>query len=962
MALVSSLLSFLFFQTSCIANPIPSSELFKSETYSNFKLSPDGKYVSMHFRDKKHQYISLIERSSNKMITSIPFAYDYRLESYHWLNDKAIFFSFNKANIIGKYEDGEFKFHKIKTKGYLVDSFEDDPNKVMFARRYVYNFVNYSLYLIDIEELIEGDFDNANKIKHDLDKVSYYDYDPKSKKVITRVMDEKEESVTIKYMPLKGGKWKDIITLKKTDYKLRVFSFLSNNTVAVITNKDTDKMVLREFNILTQQLGDIIYQHPRYDLTSVGFTNEGVLDYVGYSENGLYKQLFFNKGKDEIRKRFSMTFKNKEAYLIDSTQDKQLSILYVNGADEPGEYFIYENRSNILHRLDASFPNLVGRTFSPTRLLKVKVNDGTEIEAFLTLPQGIDHSTLLVMPHGGPISVKESDRFNKEIQYYASRGFAVLRVNFRGSSGFGKAFQNRGVGEFGKLIEEDITAVVDSVTQTYQFKHMCSIGASYGGYSAAMLAIKHPEKYDCVISSFGIFDLPLLFNASNYRSDEEYRERVAKTVGEFNEGMKEQSPVYLYKNLKAPILLIAGRKDDTADFEHSNRFNYVLKKVGHPVESYFYEDTRHTHKSWSGFRHESAVTYDFLMRTLKLSNKGLTLEGKQAIGSDYAIIADKYNFDDEIENDSEKAVEYYIKASEYDEPRANFNVGSYYHRGEVLKFDMEKAIEYYQRAAKLKYADAYSRLGKFYMEGEYLTKDWNKALEHLTKAQELDANPENNVMFARFYCTAPKEFRNIERCIELMKGDQYRRQSLSVLKIAREKVRKALPWIVIDGNLTTAEKEMLKSYVKEAFALKQIEFELEDIESGTFKFQESERFGRAGKYIVINESNNVKVSDNEDEKSGFGIQFDTDVPGIDLYKDKMALVYRWSRKVNDEEVKIENNYMLYGSPKGSWRITYPLQDIEESAIWTLQVYDLNGKQLYEKEFHVSKLNSSLGSR
>lgn len=946
----------VFTSADLMAKPISSKELFKNETYSDFKISPDGKYVSMLFRGKKRQFVNLIDRKANNVINAVPFGYDYRLKNYSWLNNEAIYFSFNTAKLIAKYDGTNFRYHKIETSGYLVDAYDEDPDKVMFAKKKSHRRSFYELYIIEIDDLIKGEFDNAREVEHDLDNVRNYYYDSKSKKLITLVSDEKEGSITYKYISLTGGEWKNIVKLKDTGYEFEVFSFIDKDSVAVVTNKDTDKKVLRKYDIGKQKLGEIVYQHPRYDLVGGGFTTDGELDYVSFTEHGLLKRIFFNKGKEKIRKSLALTFGNKEAYIIDSTLDKRLAILYVNGSDEPGEYFIYEHNANILHRLDVSFPELVEETFSPSQLLTVNAKDGTEIEAFLTLPQGIDHSTLLVMPHGGPISVKESDRFNKEVQYYASRGFAILRVNFRGSSGFGKAFQNKGIGEFGKLIEEDITAVVDHVTKTHKFKHMCSIGASYGGYSAAMLAIKHPDKYDCVISSFGIFDLPLLFNASNYRSDEEYRELVSKTVGEFNDGMREQSPFYLYKKLKAPILLLGGRDDDTADFEHTNRFHYVLKKSGHPVESYFYRNTGHGHGNWNGDRHEAALTYDFISRKLKLSNESLSSDEKQVIGYDYAVIADKYNSNDEIEDSDEKAVDYYIKAAKLGDPRANFNVGSFYHRGKVLELDIEKAIDYYQRAAELGYDGAYSRLGRLYMEGKLLTKDWNKALDNLIKAQELDANPENNIMLARFYCIAPKEHRNVERCIELMEGDQYKRQSSSVFKQAETRIRGALPWIVIDGKLTSDEKDKFKEFVKDAFSLKQIEFELEDLEEGTFIFQESERFGKSGKHVLINESGNVEAG-NTDEKSWFGIQFDTDVSGIDSYRDKMALVYRWSRKVSGEEIEIKSNYMLYGAPKGNWRITYPLEDIKESAIWTLQVYDLNGKQLYKKEFQVNKVNS-----
>jgi hypothetical protein len=120
---------------------------------------------------------------------------------------------------------------------------------------------------------------------------------------------------------------------------------------------------------------------------------------------------------------------------------------------------------------------------------------------------------------GGLIGIKEDDSFSKDVQYYVSRGFSILIIKFRGSSGFGKKFQEKGVGEFSRLIEEGIMA-----------------------------------------ATFGVYDLPLLFNASNYRSNIEYRKAISKTVGNYDQPMKNYFPVYLFDKLKAPILLITGKK------------------------------------------------------------------------------------------------------------------------------------------------------------------------------------------------------------------------------------------------------------------------------------------------------------------------------------------------------------------------------------------------------------------
>lgn len=952
----------LIFTNVVTSQPLEANKIFSSAEYGLVRLSPTGEFYSSYYRGKKEQYIDLMELSSNKRVASIAIGNDTRLNDYQWLNQHQLYLNVEHENrnitLLGDLENRNIRLTAIKTEGYLVSILPEQPNKIMFAklRRSRRGTRYYDLYIIDIESLKKGEFDDAREIAHNSNNVSHYVFDDRFKRIITSQYNEEEETITVKYMSIQGGRWRKILTLKDTDYSFKALDFINQNTLAVLTNENSDKMVLREFNIEKQSLGKVIYQHPKYDLTSAGFINNGELNYVTYNQHGLRKVRYFDKGKKRFIRRLSKTFVNQDAYIISKNEDNNLFLLYVNGSNEPGEYLVYDSKKDIINRLLVSYPKLAEQQFYPSEQLTVIMEDGTEIEAFLTMPIEINHETLLVMPHGGPIDVQESDRFNKEVQYYASRGFSVLRVNFRGSAGFGKDFIQQGVGEFGQLIEQDITAVVNQVKKEYNFKFMCSMGASYGGYSASMLAIQHPKQYDCVIAAFGIYDLPLLFNTSNYRSGEEYSKSVGQSVGKYDEKMVDISPVYLYEKLKAPILLIAGRDDDTADFEHTNRFHYLLKRNNHPVESMFYKNTGHGHSQWSGDRHEAAVTSDFLMRTLKLplpKPDKLDKNGKRAIADDFAHIADKYTFNDQIENDKDKAFTYYKKAAEYDHPRANFNIGSLYHIGKDIELNIELAIEYYQKSADLEYPKAHARLGRMYMEGDYVEQNWEKAQAYLTKAQELDDTPFNNIRLARFYCIAPNKLKNIPRCLELMDLKQYEKHSKSRLKLAKEQIRETLSWVMSDAKLTKSEHKKIKQFAIDVFELTHTDVTLEDKRAGAFKYVENRIFGRKGKYKITNDGNEIQSVD--DENARFGAIFEVDIPGLNSSRDKVALVARWIKTTLDGRVEYLQNILLFGPPKGEWKMLRSLKEIEEPAHWKLEMYDLNQKLIYLREFNLTPL-------
>lgn len=952
---------YLLLSTFLTAEPIEADKLFKNSENSMFALSPNGRYASYYNRSKKDHHLDLVELDSNTIVSNLRIGIDNWLNSYYWLNDSQLFLDVENTevdvNFIADVKNEKITIRMIKAKGYLVHTLPDEPEKVMFARiRGRYKFY-YKLYIIDTESLINDDFSNAQELSDDKVTATNYYYDKNFQRILTNEYQEKDDTVVVKYKSIKGGKWRTLIELKDTDYSFKAMDFISEDKLAVITNKDSDKIVLREFDIKQKKLGKVIYQHPKYDLTSAGFLPDGNLNYVKFKQHGLTRTRYFDKGTENFAKRLSNTFTNQEVYFVDKDSKNERLLLYVNGSDQPGEYFVYDSKTDQANRLQLSYPALMESNFVSSKLIEVTTKDGTKIEAFLTLPKSIDHSTLLVMPHGGPIDVQESDRFNKEVQFYASRGFSVLRVNFRGSSGFGKAFMDKGVGEFGRLIEEDITAAVDQVNQTRNFKHLCSMGGSYGGYSAVILAIKQPERYECVIGAFGIYDLPLLFNASNYRSTDEYREYIAKTVGEFNENMVDYSPVYLSEKLKAPILLIAGRKDDIADFEHSNRFHYILERNNHPVEKMFYKNKGHGHSNWSGDRHEAALTYDFLMRRLKLtmpSAKNLSESARKAIADDYASIADGYEFGFELKDDKKKALAYYQKAADYGHGRANYNLASSYYTGDEVVKDLDKAMAFYRKSAAQDHALAHSRLGRMYMEGEHIKQDWQKAHEYLVKAQKLDDNPVNNIRLARLYCTAPAKFKDVNRCVELMDMEQYKRRSKSITKKAKTESRKAFAWIIAEGKFSVEEKELIKKTVKATFELNEMEASLDINEEGEFAFKESAIFGKRGKYDLIDQSFKVKAKD--DDKGRFGMKFEVDVPGMNESSDRIAVATRWVRTNTKGERKVVGSWILYGSPKNEWTAFARYEDIEEAGTWRLEVYDLDQNQLYSRDFQVTPLD------
>ena len=209
--------------------------------------------------------------------------------------------------------------------------------------------------------------------------------------------------------------------------------------------------------------------------------------------------------------------------------------------------------------------------------------------------------------------------FDETTQFFNANGFAVLRVNFRGSGGHSKELREAGKKQFGELMLEDIYQATLAVVQ-HQYidkKRICTVGMSYGGYAAVALTINHPEIYQCAVSLAGVMDVP--YYTRSPHSTEKQRSWIADQVGnietEYDE-LKSISPVYNAAKLTQPILITHGEKDQVVDVEHAYRMKLMLEKHSKEFEWYIEPDGSHSFDN-------KEETYRFFNRTITFLRKNI---------------------------------------------------------------------------------------------------------------------------------------------------------------------------------------------------------------------------------------------------------------------------------------------------------------------------------------------------
>jgi dipeptidyl aminopeptidase/acylaminoacyl peptidase len=247
-------------------------------------------------------------------------------------------------------------------------------------------------------------------------------------------------------------------------------------------------------------------------------------------------------------------------------------------------------------------PRLHEQQLAKAQAVSYKARDGLSINGYLTLPPNLAPGVkppLIVDVHGGP-EVRDVAGFDVIAQYLATRGYAVFQPNFRGSSGYGKAFADAGRRQFGKAMQTDVADGVQYLAGLglIDTSRACIMGASYGGYAALMGLIQFPDFYKCAISSSGPTDL--LRQVKWEREEEGWDSEAYKYwVSQIGDPKRDEaeikaiSPINNVAAINAPVMLIHGKLDDTVPFEQSDLMHKAMLKAGKAVTIVEFEGAGH---------------------------------------------------------------------------------------------------------------------------------------------------------------------------------------------------------------------------------------------------------------------------------------------------------------------------------------------------------------------------------
>ena len=448
-----------------------------------------------------------------------------------------------------------------------------------------------------------------------------FDHDGKLR-LATAIVDGVNQSIL--YRESEEEEFKTIVTTNfKEGFSPQFFTFDNKNIIGS-SNLGRDKSAIVEFDPLTAKEVRVLYENDNYDVNGVGYSQKRKVITAAFFTSWKSERHYFDTTSKEIFEDIQQQLPGYEIGLTGINKAENTLIVRTYSDKSLGAYYIYTTEDKKLEKIVEVSPWIDENEMANQLPINYTSRDGLNINGYLTLPKGYTIESaknlpVVINPHGGPWA-RDGWGFNPEIQFLANRGYAVLQMNFRGSTGYGREFWEASFKKWGREMQDYITdgtkwlinnGIADS-------NRIAIYGGSYGGYATLMGLVKEPDLYAAGVDYVGVSNM-FTFMKTIPPYWEPMLEMMYEMVGDLEKDstlLKEVSPVFHVDKIKAPLFIAQGRNDPRVNVDESDQMVEAMKNRGVDVEYLVKDDEGH------GFRNEEN-RFEFYRAMEEFLNKQL---------------------------------------------------------------------------------------------------------------------------------------------------------------------------------------------------------------------------------------------------------------------------------------------------------------------------------------------------
>ncbi|MFT5845707.1 MAG: dipeptidyl aminopeptidase/acylaminoacyl peptidase [Saprospiraceae bacterium] len=574
-------------------------DYFKKPEQSSFQFSPDGNYFSFRQRDengKSHVYVK--NTDTDKINLAIEEGEDL-IRGYGWANNSRLIYLKDKggdenyhiyaADIDGKNSMDLTPFDGVKANFSNLLKDQRDFVIVDLNKNNPEIFEPYKL------NIVTGELTQLYKNEDASNPISGYTFD-KDGNLKGYTQQEGATNYSLYYRLGENEPFKKMLTTTWQDnFYIAGFDYASGNPhqAYVISNleSNTDELILYDFE--TNKEIKKVFSNPTFDVGGMSRSKLRNYEIDYYYFNGEKSTTIpVSDAYKKMHEKFQNQFGDKEFNISSVTDKEDKYLIYVTSDKLYGKYFTYDVNEDAFKEIMDLMPQLEEGNMAAMRSLKFKTRDGLTIYAYLTLPNTTLTGAkvpLIVNPHGGPYGPRDSWGFNPESQLFASRGYATLQINYRGSGGYGKEFYLAGNKQIGRKMLNDLedgVAYVKTLGLIDDSK-IAIYGASYGGLATLGSLVKTPDLYTCGVDYVGVSNLFTFFKSfppywKPYLG-QVYEQWYDENSKEDQEIMKKVSPALNVDKMKKPLFVIQGANDPRVNIDESDQVVLNLRKRGFDV-------------------------------------------------------------------------------------------------------------------------------------------------------------------------------------------------------------------------------------------------------------------------------------------------------------------------------------------------------------------------------------------